>query len=103
MKMSAKRNDNALLRTAIYIRVSNLAKQKPKNFRRANGSGCVCKSFYDRNNEFLMVKESCARILYNNFVSRDFKRLNKAFETEHRFHDTRHTFITKADTLLIIR
>ena len=59
----------------------------------------LVKIFYDRNNEFLMVKESGARILYNNFVSRDFKRLNKAFETEHHFHDTRHTFITKAHEL----
>lgn len=57
------------------------------------------KVFYDRNNDFLMVKESGARILYNNFVARDFKRLNKALETEHRFHDTRHTFITKAHEL----
>lgn len=53
-------------------------------------------TFYNRGKSDLMVKENGTTIMYNNFVARDMKKLNEHFETEHRFHDTRHTFITKA-------
>lgn len=56
-------------------------------------------SFYNRNGNYLMVKENGSHIVYNNFATRDLKKLNNSFETIHRMHDTRHTFITKAHEL----
>lgn len=56
-------------------------------------------TFYNQNKEYLMVKENGTRIMYNNFVSRDLKKLNQQLEINHRFHDTRHTFITRAHEL----
>ena len=52
--------------------------------------------FYDRSKEYLMVKNSGVRIMYNNFVARDLAKINKNLEVNHKFHDTRHTFISKA-------
>lgn len=54
------------------------------------------KGFYDKNGETLIVSDEGYKVAYNNFVARNLKRLNKEMNTEHRFHDTRHTFITNA-------
>lgn len=47
------------------------------------------------NTDRLMVKENGAKIMYNNFVSRQLPSINKMMECEHKFHDTRHTFSTQ--------
>lgn len=52
--------------------------------------------FYNRNRSNLIVKENGVKVTYNNFATRELVRLNKHFENQHRCHDTRHTFITKA-------
>ena len=58
----------------------------------------LVKFFYDNSIQFdkenLMVNPSGSVIMYNNFVARNLKRINKNFIYEHRFHDTRHTFAT---------
>lgn len=52
--------------------------------------------FYDLSvkydNDKLMINPNGSVIMYNNFVARNLKRLNKNFIQPHRFHDTRHTF-----------
>lgn len=45
--------------------------------------------------EKLMINPNGAVIMYNNFVSRNLPRINKSMDTEHKFHDTRHTFASK--------
>lgn len=56
-------------------------------------------SFYNRNSNYLIVRDNGNRILYNNFATRDLKKINASFESIHRMHDTRHTFISKAHEL----
>lgn len=56
----------------------------------------LVKDFYNRNGENLIVNDEGFKISYNNFVARNLKRINKEMNAEHRFHDTRHTFITNA-------
>lgn len=54
--------------------------------------------FYNRaissGSEALMTNPGGYPIAYNNFATRNLKRLNTQFETKHRMHDTRHTFAT---------
>ena len=56
--------------------------------------------FYNRavssGSESLMVNPSGYTIAYNNFATRNLKRLNEQFETKHRMHDTRQTFASVA-------
>lgn len=56
--------------------------------------------FYNRSresgSESLMVNPSGSVIAYNNFATRNLRRLNQNFHTAHRMHDTRHTFATAA-------
>ena len=54
------------------------------------------KTFYEKNGNTLIVNDNGKTVLYNNFVAREFKRMNKEFNMNHRFHDTRHTFVSKA-------
>jgi integrase len=54
------------------------------------------KYFYDFNKENLIVNSNGNVVLYNNFVNRNLKRLNDCLKANHRFHDTRHTFVTLA-------
>lgn len=53
------------------------------------------KYFYDLNGQNLIVREGGYKVTYNNFVARNYKRINEEMNCEHRLHDTRHTFITK--------
>ncbi len=55
--------------------------------------------FYERSKDALIVKPNGSRVMYNNFVSRELKKLNTHFEAVHRLHDTRHTFVTQAHIL----
>ena len=43
----------------------------------------------------IILNDAGTVITYNNFVSRDLKKINLLMETEHKFHDTRHTFASK--------
>lgn len=52
--------------------------------------------FYNKKCETLITNTNNSAVKYNNFVSREFKRLNQEMHTEHRLHDTRHTFISNA-------
>ncbi len=52
------------------------------------------KRFYDLSGENLIVNDNGNNILYGNFVNRELARLNKEMNSSHRFHDTRHTFIS---------
>lgn len=56
--------------------------------------------FYNRasatESSALMVNPSGYPVSYNNFATRNLKKLNQHFETSHRMHDTRHTFATAA-------
>lgn len=56
----------------------------------------IVKEFYERSNGPLITNPSGTVIKYNNFASRNMKRLNEYTGTEHRLHDTRHTFISNA-------
>ena len=40
----------------------------------------------------IIINDSGTVITYNNFCTRDLKRINKTLEHDHKFHDTRHTF-----------
>lgn len=40
----------------------------------------------------IILNDAGTIITYNNFCSRDLKKINKTLEHEHKFHDTRHTF-----------
>lgn len=57
-------------------------------------------NFYNRaissGSETLMTNPAGYPVAYNNFATRNLKRLNTQFETKHRMHDTRHTFATVA-------
>lgn len=55
----------------------------------------LVKEFYDRADTYLMTNENGSTIVYNNFVARNLKRLNEQLGMQHKFHDTRHTFISK--------
>lgn len=54
------------------------------------------KSFYERSTGDLMTNTNGTVIAYNNFVSRNLKRINEHLIHDHKMHDTRHTFITNA-------
>lgn len=56
----------------------------------------ILKDFYNRSSSNLITNKDNYNVTYHNFVSRNFKKINKCFSNEHRFHDTRHTFISKA-------
>ena len=49
--------------------------------------------------EMLMCNPSGVVIAYNNFTARNMKRINEALKTNHRCHDTRHTFATQCAKL----
>ena len=55
----------------------------------------LVKSFYDRATTNLITNDSGYSVTYNNFVARNLKKINATLESTHRFHDTRHTFISK--------
>lgn len=44
----------------------------------------------------LIVNDDGYIVAYNNFVSRNLKKLNAELGCQHHMHDTRHTFITRA-------
>ena len=44
---------------------------------------------------WLICNDNGAHVAYNNFVSRNLPRINESLGCEHRFHDTRHTFISQ--------
>ena len=52
--------------------------------------------FYDLSAKYkhdkLMVNPNGSVITYNNFATRNLKKINTHFVQAHRFHDTRHTF-----------
>lgn len=52
--------------------------------------------FYEKGGEYLIVRDTGNKITYANFLKREYSRLNADFGTQHHFHDTRHTFITRA-------
>lgn len=52
--------------------------------------------FYEKEKCNLVTNDNGSTVLYNNFVSRDFKKMMKELGAEHKLHDTRHTFITNA-------
>ena len=52
--------------------------------------------FFDMNKEWLIVNQNGYHVTYNNFVARNFVAINQKLNSEHRLHDTRHTFISRA-------
>lgn len=63
----------------------------------------IIKDFYDTavkyNKSKIAVNDNGTVITYNNFVSRELPKVNALTGTTHRFHDTRHTFVTRATEL----
>lgn len=55
----------------------------------------IVRVFYERAKKQLITNPNGYNVAYNNFVSRNLKRINKEMNTDHRFHDTRHTFISR--------
>lgn len=55
----------------------------------------IVKRFYDRSPGSLITNDGGYAVSYNNFVSRNLKKINSQIGANHRFHDTRHTFITR--------
>lgn len=47
----------------------------------------------------IAVNDNGTVITYNNFVSRNLPKINDLTGTVHKFHDTRHTFVTRAKQL----
>ena len=58
----------------------------------------LLKYFYDLGNEKLISKENGVSVPYNNFVARNLKKINEELGTNHKMHDTRHTFVTLGHT-----
>lgn len=56
----------------------------------------MVKEFYDKGKTLLITNAAGYSVPYNNFASRQFKRLMQDKGWEHRIHDTRHTFISRA-------
>lgn len=60
----------------------------------------LVKWFYENSEKYekkeLIVNENGYIVTYNNFVARNLKKINLILENDHKFHDTRHTFITAA-------
>ena len=56
----------------------------------------MVKTFYDKGNTLLITNNDGYSVPYNNFATRQFKRLMESKGWDHRIHDTRHTFISKA-------
>lgn len=53
-------------------------------------------NFYNKHGDNLIVNDSGFTVPYNNFATRQFKSIMKQIHAEHRIHDTRHTFISRA-------
>lgn len=53
------------------------------------------KQFYNRSDGSLITNDNGYNVAYNNFVSRNLKKINDELNALHRLHDTRHTFITR--------
>lgn len=60
------------------------------------------KEFYETGEKHaskgLIVNDDGYVVAYNNFVTRNLKKINKELGSNHKMHDTRHTFITRAHT-----
>lgn len=56
----------------------------------------MIQSFYNKNKELLIVNDNGFSVPYNNFAVRQFKRMMTTIGAEHRIHDTRHTFVSRA-------
>ena len=52
---------------------------------------------YER--EKLMINPFGSIVAYNNFATRNLKKINELMEVPHCFHDTRHTFVSQAHAL----
>lgn len=63
----------------------------------------IVKDFYDTASRYskdkIAINNNGTVITYNNFVSRELPKINELTGTIHRFHDTRHTFVTRATEL----
>lgn len=55
--------------------------------------------FYSRASQNLITNDNGTVITYNNYVSRNFKKINETLTETHTLHDTRHTFISRAPEL----
>ena len=63
----------------------------------------IIKDFYDTAARFgkdkIAINNNGTVITYNNFVSRELPKINELTGTIHRFHDTRHTCVTRSTEL----
>lgn len=57
---------------------------------------CIVKEFYNKNGELLITNDNGFAVPYNNFATRQFKRMMEKIGAEHRIHDARHTFVSRA-------
>lgn len=55
----------------------------------------IMERFYNCSVSDLITNDTGHTVVYGNFVSRNLKKINKEINADHRFHDTRHTFITR--------
>ncbi len=55
----------------------------------------LVKEFYDRASTSLITNPGGYKVSYNNYVARNLKRINEEMHTNHKMHDTRHTFISR--------
>lgn len=52
------------------------------------------RQFYERSSGMLITNDAGTVVTYNNFATRNLKKINEVLGTTHKMHDTRHTFIT---------
>ena len=57
----------------------------------------LIEKWYNKNEEYLIFNSRGHKMIYKNFLARDWDDIMKSLKMKHRPHDTRHTFATLMD------
>lgn len=79
------KNKSSVRYVPIHDRVYNFVKE-------------FCENSAAHQSAHLIVNDTGHTVPYNNYVSRNLKKINETLSTNHKMHDTRHTFITLGHT-----